>query len=133
MLWLHDDHLVTADALAGGPGVAGPVPRRCWTVTTPSPPSTRCAASTATPEGEPRDPAGAATEEAVARPAHAPRGTGCCGTPSTAWCAGRRAARSPGHAAVRTGQAGNTALPTYHAITRILVARLAALPQDTGI
>jgi hypothetical protein len=40
---------------------------------------------------------------------------------------------SPQHSAVRSAQAAIVALPTHHTLARLVVTRLAALPQDAGV
>ncbi|MGI5183594.1 hypothetical protein ACQEVZ_45810 [Dactylosporangium sp. CA-152071] len=45
----------------------------------------------------------------------------------------RGAPGSPAHTALRAEQAAIGAVPTHHGIARVVVARLAALPQDVGV
>ncbi|MEU6478016.1 hypothetical protein ABZ858_14190 [Streptomyces sp. NPDC047017] len=40
---------------------------------------------------------------------------------------------SAAHTAVRRHQAGQAALPSYHALAQLMLRRLAVLPQDTGV
>lgn len=62
-----------------------------------------------------------------------PRAYGLLRTAVTGMVRRRGLPGSPRHGAVRAAQSANAAVPSYHAVARVLVARLAALPQDTGI
>ncbi|MFE4665776.1 hypothetical protein ACFRI7_11475 [Streptomyces sp. NPDC056716] len=63
----------------------------------------------------------------------APRELGLLRTATAAMVRRRGLPGSAAHTALRRTQAAQAALPSYHALARVLVDRLAALPQDTGV
>ncbi|MFD7457010.1 MULTISPECIES: hypothetical protein [unclassified Streptomyces] len=74
-----------------------------------------------------------ALEETVAGRPLDPRRLGLLRQAVTGMVRRRGLPGSAPHTALRDRQARQAALPSYHALARLVVGRLAALPQDTGV